>query len=141
MWKPILDAVCKNLSSDPKIVEEIIKIDKGFEKWVQYYNPNDIGTINEKEKIVVQFLSEDLQDLKMRGAYFVYLAKKSQVYRLAALWSFFNDITNAYFWVAIRAKYKLWDYESLGVRDGFKIVVIPPCSNELPDVLRRLFGG
>lgn len=141
MWELILDSVIKSLSCDPKLVEEIVKANKGFEKWVQYYNPNDIGTIKEGEKVIVPFLSEDLQDLKMRGSYFVYLIKKNQESEIATVWAFFNDTTNAHFWLTVRAKYKLWEYHSIGMRDGFQIVAIPDCPHELPDIIRKLFGG
>lgn len=141
MWKLIFDTICKSLSDDPKLVEQVVKADQGFEKWVQYYNPNDIGVLDEKDKVVVEFLSEDLQDLKMRAAYFVFLFKKSQGEDISLIWTFLNDTINAHFWLAVRTKYKLWEYHALGLRDGFKVVVMPPCDHNLPDVLKRLFGG
>lgn len=142
MWKSILDTVSKGLANDdPKLVEKIFNASVDFDKWVQYYNPHDIASIKEEEKLVVKLLSEDLQDLKMRGTHFQYLYKKTEDDKLRAVWQFLNDTCNAHFWIAVRTKYDLWEYSKIGMRDGFQIVAIPCDHNQgMPEVLKQMLG-
>lgn len=140
MWNSILETVTKGLANaDPKLVETIFQANVDFGKWVKYYNPNDICSLKENDKIVVKILAEDLQDLKMRADYFRYLIKKTEDDKLIGIWTFMGEICTSHFWLAVRAKYNLWDYDNIGMRDGFKIVA-HPCNHEMPDVLKRLLG-
>lgn len=140
MWKSILDTITKGLASDdPKLVEQILQANVDFDKWVQYYNPNDISSIKETEKIVVKILSEDLQDLKIRSAYFAFLVKKTNDLKTERIWTFIHDTINEHFWIFVRSRYKLWEYPNIGMRDGFQIVSLP-CNHEMPDVIKKMFG-
>ncbi len=138
MWNSILDTLCKGLANDdPKLVEQILQANVNFTKWVKYYNPHDIGSIKKNEKVVVKILSEDLQDLKMRSAYFQYLVKKTDDQKLMSIWTFIADSCTDHFWLSVRVKYKLWEYDNIGMRDGFQVVAIP-CDHGIPDILKRL---
>jgi len=140
MWNSILETLCKGLANDdPKLVERLLQANVDFQKWVKYYNPNDIQSTKEDEKVLVKILSEDLQDLKMRGAYFRYLIKKTDDLKLAAFWTFIHETCKAHLWIAVRTKYNLWEYATLGMRDGFQVVAIP-CNHEMPDIIKKMLG-
>lgn len=141
MWDKVFDGITRPLApEDPKLIEKVLKANDGFSDWAKYYNPNDIGTIRDGEKILVNMLTEDLQELRMRSDYFKFLLKKGNDEEVQYILGYLAGVADAHFWVATRTKYKLWPCESLGLRDGWKVVEIKCDRPEMPEVLRKIFG-
>ena len=106
-----------------------------------------IGRIAKGEKILVEMLSEDLQDLyhkqkdaiqDFRDAQAAAREDKTtdnlmKMQRLDAA----SDITRAQFWLAVREKYQIWDH-SIGVRDGYALVSLPEEKNQMPKEIKGL---
>jgi len=127
MWKDILEAITKSFANDdPEMVELIWEAEESFKKWSQYFNPNDLGTQLESDKILVSIISEELQDLRMRADYYGYLHKKEINNGRAELWIYLHQLLGAYFWIYARIKYKLFSVGCLGIRDGWKLVELDP---------------
>ena len=141
MWKEILEALCKSFAQDdPELVDAIYQAESGFQKWSQYFNPNDISGMEDGDKVLVSILSEELQDIRMRTEYSRYLHKKTNDERLQSTWLYLHQTLGEHFWAYSRIKYKLWNVGCIALRDGWKLVECPQ-RNEMPDIIRKIMGG
>lgn len=50
-----------------------------------------------------------------------------------------SETLKSLMWIAIKDELGLWD-KHIGIREGFKIVVMPDESDDIPPIIRRLLG-
>lgn len=141
MWKPVFESILKTFAhDDPALVDKVAAVDQGFIRWVKYFNPNDIGTLEKDEKVVVRMVAEDIQELKIRVHYYSHAIKKCKDEKVCAILAYLAEQAHALFWLTVRVRYNLWG-SNIGVRDGWKIVVPPDNRPQVPDFIRQILGG
>jgi len=76
-------------------------------------------------------------ELKLQLRYGQQNVTKAQVNEAMIKARAINDI----FWIALSDEFGLWDKNSTGVRQGYKVVWSDETAPDLPDFLRRLIEG
>jgi hypothetical protein len=114
------------------------------------------GEISPGEKVI----GEMTEDLKKLFTAWMLAKKRSEEFKLEAkigtsdpeeaitngyMWFARGDILQRMFWASVSDEFGLWknalqDYTT-GVRKGFKVVIFEDKKPDIPDFLKRLFGG
>ena len=140
MWNDIFQANLKSFGLiNPDMVERAIIINDGFSGWAKFHNPNDISTVEESDEVMVQVLSEDLQDLKLRAWYYAFKSKKVSDEEDKILCHYFSHLCDNHFWMILHLRYKFWEIPNLAIRDGWKIVKFK-CDHGMPDIIKKMLG-
>jgi len=110
-----------------------------------------IGRIKKDEEVIVDMITEDLQDLydKMRDicddrdrAIEIYSEEKTEEAAKAVHFAdFAADEAKYKFWTAVHQRYGHWD-RNIGIRDGYALVLIGKSKlGGMPESVKKLLGG